>query len=486
MTIGSGTVSSAGIGSGLDVNAIVGSLLAVERVPLTKLQANATKIQTKLSAFGQIQSFVSSFRDSAAQLQNASNFLATTATSSDAATVAAASSDKAVPGAYTVSVASLASTQSTVSAKGQFTSQTDVVGTGSITVSLGTWAANQGSFTAKPGATDVVIPIGAAESTLTAIRDKINAASAGVSATLVTDANGTRLALQSTTTGATNGFRVKVTDSDGNSTDALGLSRLAFDPPSATTGTALTQAAANTKASINGIAVETNNNTLADVVDGITFNLSRITTAPVTVNVARNTDSVKSLVTGFAASYNALASFLGTATQYDAATQTAALLQGDATTTSLQNQLRNVVGQTGKASTTFTTLSDIGLEFQKDGRLKINDTKLNAALGKLPELANALTHVDLTTPSNNGFGKTLTTWADGLLSSNGSLSGKTKAFESQISSNQKDQDKLTARIAADEARMRAQYTTLDTKLSTANALQKYVTQQITTWNKNSY
>jgi flagellar hook-associated protein 2 len=480
-----GSISSLGIGSGLDVNGIIASLLAVEKVPLTKLQTDATTIQTKLSAFGQIQSFVSSFRDATAQLQTASNFLQTSAASSDASTVTATSTTDAVPGSYSVSVSSLASTQSTVSATGQFATGADVVGTGSITISLGTWSAGQTAFTANPGTTGVVIPIGASANTLAGIRDKINAANAGVGATLVTDATGTRLALQSSSTGAANGFRVQVADDDLTNTDATGLSRLAYDPPAATAGLTLTQSATNTKASINGIAVETSGSTLDGVVGGIKFNLSKVTTAPVTVNVTRNTDSVKSLVTNFVASYNALASFLSSATAYDPATKTAALLQGDALTTGLQNQLRNTVSQSNNASASFGTLSDIGLEFQKDGRLKINDVKLSAALTKLPELATALTRVDLTTPSNNGFAKRMTDWADGLLASTGSIAGKTKAIQSQIASNQKDQDNLSARISADEARMKAQYTTLDVQLSNANALQKYVTQQITTWNKST-
>lgn len=480
-----GTISSAGIGSGLDVSSIITSLMSVEKLPLTKLQSTATTMQTKLSAFGQVQSFVSSFRDAAAQLQNADSYAVTTATSSDGSAVGAASTTRAVPGSYAVSVASLSSTQSSVSATGQFTTGADVVGTGSITLSLGTWSTGQTSFTAKPGTSDVVIPIGASENTLAGIRDKINAANAGVSATIVTDASGARLALQSSATGAANGFKVTVADDDLNNTDAAGLSRLAFDPPSATAGMTLTQSAANTKASINGIAVETTGNTLSGVIDGMTFNLSKVTTAPVTVNVARNTESVKTLLTNFVASYNALSSFLSSATQYDASTQKAALLQGDATTTGLQNQLRSVIGQPGTASASFGTLSDIGLEFQKDGRLKVNDSKLSAALAKLPELTTAMSKVDSANASNNGFAKKIASWADGLLATNGSLTGKTKSIQSQITANQKDQDKFTDRLTGIEARIRAQYTALDTTISNAKALSNYVTQQITTWNKSS-
>ncbi len=480
-----GTISSAGIGSGLDVSSIIASLMKVEQQPLTKLQTVATTMQTKLSAFGQMQSLVSSFRDAATQLKSADAYKVTSATSSDSTAVGASSTTKAVTGSYAVSVSSLSSTQSTVGASGQFSAGTDVVGTGSITISLGTWSTGQTAFTAKPGATDVVIPIDASNNTLTAIRDKINAANAGVSATIVTDASGSRLAFQSSATGASNGFKVTVADDDATNSDATGLSRLAFDPPNASNGMTLTQSAANTKATINGIAVETAGNTLTDVVDGMTFNLSKVTTAPVTVAVTRNTDSVKSLITNFVASYNALSSFLSSATQYDSSTKTAALLQGDATTTSLQNQLRSAISQGGSASASFGTLSSMGLEFQKDGRLSINDTKLSAALAKLPDLATAMSNNDLTTPASNGFATKIAAWADGLLSASGTLTGKTKSIQSQINANTKDQEHMSDRIAAIEKRITAQYTALDATMSNANALSKYVTQQIATWNKST-
>lgn len=484
-SITSGTVSSAGIGSGLDVNKIVDAMLNVEKVPLTNLQTTATTIQSKLSAFGQIQSFVSSFRDASADLQKADSFAATTAGSSDTASVAASSTTKAVPGAYSVQVNSLASTQNVVSADGQFAAATDVVGTGSITIDLGSYNADQTTFTPKPGAISVTVPIGADDKTLAGVRDKINAANAGVTASLVTDANGSRLALQSSATGAANGFRVRVAT---GANDDPGLARLAFDPtagPPDPAGSALTQAAANTKATINGIPVETAGATLDNVVDGITFNVSKVTTSPVTVSVTRNTDSVKSLLTNFVASYNALASFLSSATAYDPAAKKGALLQGDATTTGLQNQLRSNFNQPAGASSAFSTFSSLGIEFQSDGRLKINDTKLDAALTKLPEVAKALSNLDGANPGNNGLARKLTKFADGLLSSGGSISGKTQSYQSQIASNQKNQDSLTNRISASEARIRAQYTALDATVSKSNALQSYVTQQFAVFNKSN-
>jgi flagellar hook-associated protein 2 len=489
-----GSISSAGIGSGLDVNSIISSLMKVEQLPLNKLQATATDMQTRLSAFGQMQSLVSAFHDASVPLYSASSYAITNTNSSDASSVSAGSTTAAIPGSYAVSVSQLSSTQSVVSASGtgQFANASEVVGSGTITISLGAWNTNPDgtlpaspAFTPKSGASDIVIPVGSGTDTLQQVADAINKAAGGVSATVVTDASGARLALQSTTTGASNGFRVAIADSVPTNTATQGLSRLAFDPQNGANAMSLSQAAKDTKATINGIAVTTASNTLTDVVGGMTFVLSKVTSSPVTVNVTQNTDAVKTMLTSFVAAYNALTSFLSQATKFDPATKKGALLQGDATATGLQNQLRQMVSQPGSASSAFSTLSSIGIEFQKDGTLKLNDTKVAAALKNLPELTKAMSNVDSTTPDKNGFAKKIADWTGGLLASNGTLPGKSKSIQKQIAANQKDQERLNTKLAAVETRLRAQYTTLDTAMSKANALQQYVSQQITTWNKNT-
>jgi flagellar hook-associated protein 2 len=143
-----------------------------------------------------------------------------------------------------------------------------------------------------------------------------------------------------------------------------------------------------------------------------------------------------------------------------------------------------LLSQASGASSTYTTLSAIGVQLQKDGSLKLDDTKVAAALADLPELTKALSNVDPTTPANNGFAKKFALWTDQLLSVSGSVPGKTKALQARITSNQKDQDRMTDRLALAEQRLRAQYSALDSTMASANALSKYVTQQIATWNKS--
>ena len=480
ITSTTGTISSAGIGSGLDVNSIVTSLMAVESQPLTALQTKATTLQTNLSAFGQVQSLVSSLQDAAKPLFDPNSFALTNTSSTDPSSVSAGTSTGAVPGIYSVAVSSLSAGQSLVSQTGQFTDGTSVVGTGSLTIRLGTWNAGNTAFTPQAGSSDITIPIGASADTLAGVRDAINAANAGVSATIVTDASGARLALQSSATGAANGFRISVADADGNNSDAAGLSRLAYDPASAAAQMTLAQSAADAQATINGISVTSSSNTLSGVISNITFNLSKVTAQPVTVNVTRNTDAIKSSVAAFVAAYNSLNSYLSSETHYDPTTQTAAPLQGDSTATSIQNQLHAMLSQSTGASSMFSTLSSIGVQVQKDGSLLLSDTTFNNALTNLPQLTKALSNVDATNPSNNGFGKRFNDWTSSLLGIDGTLPGKTASIQSSITSNQKDQDAMNALLAQTKARLQAQYTALDSTMAQANSLAAFVTQQFYT------
>src|ERR1700710_1133195 len=92
---GTGAISSAGIGSGLDVNGIISKLLSVEQAPLTQLQTKAATIQTNISAYGAIKSAVSAFRDAASTLAQPTAWAATAGTSSDPTAVGVATSSGA-------------------------------------------------------------------------------------------------------------------------------------------------------------------------------------------------------------------------------------------------------------------------------------------------------------------------------------------------------------------------------------------------------
>ncbi len=477
----SGSVSSAGIGSGLDVNAIITGLMQVERAPLTKLQNQATAIQTTISAFGAVQSATSTFRDAVAKLALPSTWGATAGSSANPAAVTVQTSSGAAAANYAVRVDALAAAQSTVSPG--FASGDALVGAGTLHIDTGAWDSGQTAFSPKAGTNGVDITVVATD-TLATLARKINAAGGGVSASVVTDASGARLVYSASTTGTDNAFRVTALDDDGGNTDATGLSKLAFDPAGGTTATTRTQAAANASASINGLAVSSATNTLTNVLDGLSLTLVATTTAPVQITVAQDNAAIKTSVQGFVDAYNALSSLLSTDLKYDNASRTAGPLQADSTAVSLQRQLRTLIGGASTASATFSTLSQVGLETQSDGTLKLDATKFSSALADTASLKRLFTNVDAAQPANNGIGVILRGFANSVVGASGLLTARVAGLNGQISRNQKDQGTLGDRIAKTQARLTKQYTALDAQMASLNALGGYVSQQITNWNKS--
>jgi flagellar hook-associated protein 2 len=473
-------LSSPGVGSGLDVNSIVSQLVALERRPIQVLQSTATRLQTQLSGMGQLQSLFSALRDAASALAKPEAFAVMAATSSDSAVAAATISTTVAPtaGTYSVVATSLAAGQTLASNAGQFLAATDLVGSGTLTLRLGAWNDALTGFTPKAGSVDVPITVVAGD-TLATLRDKINATNAGVSAALITDTTGVRLTIRSTATGTENGFRLSAADDDLMNADAAGLSRLAYDPQNGATQIARPSAAADARATINGIDVRSATDTFDGVVEGLSIKLSKPSTSAVTLTVSKNTESVRQLVNRFAGAFNGVAKFLAGQTGYNAETKQAGLFQGDSSVVGLQSQLRGLLTGTSLASTEFQTLSSLGLELQKDGTVTVNATRLDAALTKLPEVASALSRNTDGQPMLTGAATRFKTWADGLLDATGALPSRNKSIKDRISSNQRDQERMEQRVSMVEKRLRAQYQSLDETMSRANALNSYVSQQMT-------
>ncbi len=470
------SITSTGIGSGLDVESIVTQLMALESRPLNLLQQAKSSLDTKLSAIGTLQSRMSALRDSANALTSVSLWNQTTATSSNAAALKVSTSTGAAAGSYAVQVSRLASTQTLASTA--FSGPDAVIGEGSLTIELGTWTGTPTTtgFTAKSGATPVTVTIGPGETSLAAIRDKINAAGAGVTASLVTDATGTRLSLRSTETGAENAFRITASETTDDGNPATGLSAFAY---SATAASPMTrsQTASNAEATINGIAVSSARNTLEGVLDGLTLTLSQTTTTPVDVTVAADTAAIQKSIETFVSAYNDVANYIRDQTKYNPDTKVGGTLQGDRLVGSLQAQLRAIVNEGSSASGTFQRLTDIGISFTSTGTLSINSSRLGNALGNLPELRKVLA-ADGADAASSGFIDRFKDFATSILGAEGAFEGRTNSLRGQISLNQKSQDSMERRLDQTEQRLRRQYQALDTAMSSLGGTADYLSQQL--------
>ncbi len=476
---GVGNISSAGIGSGLDVSSIVSKLMSIERAPLTALENQAASMNTRLSTLGKLQSQYAALRDKANALVAPTLWTATTASVSDTGAIKVSTSSNAVAGNYAVAVNRLAVGQTAIG-RAMPDTRTELGG-GSLTIELGSYGDGvpATSFSPKSGSTAVTLDISAGDSSLAGLRDKINSANAGVLASIVSDASGARLSLRSRETGAENAFRISVSETVDDADLASGLSSLGFDAGAASSAMQRTTAAANADLTINGIAVSSASNTLNDVVDGLTMTLQKATTTPVDVTVKSDTASVRSSITDFVASFNALASYLHTQTAYNADSKSGGSLQGDQGALGMQSQLRAVINQGSTASALWGRLSSIGIVLKTDGTLETGTAKLDNALENLGELRKLLA-TDGSSSGESGFVRRFKRLADDTLGAAGAIDARSSGLRTSISRNSKSQEATQKRLDQTEARLRAQYSALDITMAKLSTTSAYVKQQFST------
>lgn len=465
-------ISSTGIGSGIDVQSIVAQLVELERRPIATLETAATFMQTQISAYGQIQSLTSALSDAAGALSKPALWQKASATSSDTTALTASATGTPAAGSYTIVASQLARSQSLAS--GTFASSTTVVGAGTLTIDVGTWASDLSAHTRKAGTTALTVTLTDPNTTLAQVRDAINAAGGGVNAAIVQDAGGARLTLTAQSTGLENALRVTATGSMG---------ALAYAPDAGATGLTQTQSAANALATVNGLAVESSSNQLGSVLEGVSLTLLKASATPVTVTVASDGGSQRKALQDFVNAYNALNSFLAAQTGYDEQNKVGGSLQGDSAAVGLRNQLRSMLRQSGGTSEVFDQLVEVGFDIQRDGSIKLDSAKLDAALAQPAELVKLFSEpADIANPGRTGLGVRMKDLLGRLVGSEGSLTSRTEGLQARLKRNEKDQDRLEDRVARVEARLLRQYQALDASMGQLNSLSTYMTQQLSMLN----
>ncbi|EFI61624.1 MULTISPECIES: flagellar filament capping protein FliD [Comamonas] len=468
-------ISSVGIGSGLEVETIVSKLVALESKPIAALQTKATGINTQISAFSQLKSQISNLQDQLDKLTKPATWLGNTLTSSNSAQVTGTATSSAVQATYDVEVSQMAAGQTIGS--GLVASGT-TLGPGKLTISMGTFGTNGLTPNTKDGKdVSFEVTITAEDDSLAKIAAKINAAKGDVSATVLKDHTGERLVLQSKTTGVNSAFSVEA--------EGAGLQQFAYNGSDGTMKRSVE--AQDTLAKINGIDMASHTNVFEEVAAGVTLTVAQKSAkdaAPVRITIANDTATAKTALKNLVESYNALSNALKTMTAYDKDSKTAGTLQGDSTAINLQSAMRRLLSGPGGEGGAFTSLSQMGIAFQTDGTLKIDDTKLDKAL-KDPESMSKFFTADVADANQDGLAVRLKDFTSGLLATGGTFSTKDETLKNALKRNTADQERQTTRVTAYEARLRAQYSRLDTQMASLKALDTYVAQQVTTWNKSS-
>lgn len=450
------SISSPGIGSGLDVNTIVSQLMKIEQRPLRLLQTKASGIETKISSFGQIKSAMSALYDAAKSLADLDSWRGKLMSSSDESILKGSATGAATAAQFSVQVNGLAQAQAVAS--GSVASGASIGTSGTLSIQRGSWSEDSSSFTEAGASVNIAID---ANDSLATIAGKINKADAGIAAVVVKGVTGDQLLLRSSKTGEENGFALSVSDP--------GLSKLAYDPASvaANDGATRTQAAQDALFTINGIASKSASNTVTDVVPGLTLNLVKTSPTPVDVSITEDTKAIKTKIEAFVQAYNKVNSVVADLTRYNQATSTSQPLQGDSTAVALQTSLRRIIG-TPNAEGAY--LSDLGLQLQRDGSLSMNTTKIDEALTDLPKLQKLLTD------GTNGFVTQVRDFAFKANGVDGSITSRNNALQASLKSNHSDQDRMSLLLEQRQKSLLKQYQSLDASMGSMGSLGSFVSQ----------
>jgi len=449
------TITSTGVGSGLQVNSLVTQLVAAERAPYdTRISRADTKLTTEFSALSQLKAAMSSFQAALATLKDETSYALHTVTVGDDKAFAATADGTAAPGSYSVEIRKLALAAQLKSEPFVSGSATEI-GTGTLTLGMGSSA-----FT---------VTLDDTHKTLADIRDAINDAQGnpGVRATLVRGVEGTRLVLTGSKTGAANPITVKAAGGDG------GLAQLAYDPPGTTALTPIADAQ-DAIVVVSGIEIHSADNSIEDAIDGVTLTLKKAELGTtVSLDVADDTSGIQGRANAFVNAYNVLATQIAKLRSYDADTKAAGPMLGDAMLRNIETQLRRIVSDpVSTATKPYTTLASVGITSSTTGTLTLDATKFNAAMAANPAVASSLFG------STEGVAKRLDTFLTSHLSTTGDIALRDAGITTRRKDLAKQQEAVDARMEVIQARYLKQFNALDAMLTQMQSTSSYLASQL--------
>jgi len=439
------TISSTGIGSGLQIDDLVSKLVAAERsAGQTRIDNKKDKLTEQFSAMATLMGGMSAFQSSLNALVSAGSFTSRKVSVSDEAAFTAKATGSAAAGTYDVQVEQLAKAAQLGS--DAFASASTEVGTGKLTISVG-----DSSFS---------IDVADGSNSLANIRDAINKSSAnkGVQASLITDVEGTHLVLTSTKTGADHALKVTTSGGDG------GLQTLVYDP-NGTKNMDLRSEAKDAILFVSGYEIHSASNTVSNAIEGVTLTLKAPTGEDnsVQLNVDRDDAAIQDAAKKFVDAYNSLASTIKSLSRYDVSTDTGGPLLGDAMLRNIDSQVRKLISSPVSGVTgSYNTLASLGLTTQADGKLKLDTVKFNAALQANPGAVS-----DVFT-SSNGVAVKLADLMGSKTSTTGELTVRSSNITDSLVDLKDQQDVLNARMKVIEARYYKQFNALDSLLAQLN------------------
>lgn len=456
------SISSLGIGSGLDLNGLLDQLESAERQKLAPIVAQQKSYEARISGFGKLESALDAFQTAAAKLADVDGFQAVSSKVTGEAFTVSSGTD-AVPGRYEVEISQLARAQSLAS--NGVADQTAQLGAGNLTITVGTGAEAQ--------TLDIAIADG--DSSLEVIRDAINAENSGVTASIINDGsdNPYRLVLTSDNTGEASTMTVSAT---GN---AALSDLLTYDSATATGTMTETVTAQNAELSVNGIDIVSESNRVEGALQDVTLNLTATTEtgSPAILSVSRDTEQISDDVKAFVEAYNSLQKTVDELTAFNGPDSASGVLLGNNTMRSVESQLRNVIG--GSVEGELNLLSEVGIELTLDGTLELDEERLEELVNDDLDSLSAFFSGGV---DGEGMADRLDTTLTGMLEDDGLLSSATSGLETSIESLDERYARVEERIGVTVERYRVQFAEMDMLVAQMNSTMSYLSQQFDAMN----
>jgi flagellar hook-associated protein 2 len=431
-------LSSLGLGSGLDDASIISQLVAIESAPLTQLQTEASNVTSAASTLASFSSSLNALQSAANALADPTTYNVYSATSS-APQVVASTAPGAVAGVHTVDVSQLAAAQITYS---------DPQTSNSAALGL------SGALGLTVGGTTYAVTVGSGDS-LTSIAAAISSSGAPVTASVVYDGSQYRLDVQGNQTGAANAISFQ------ESGFSLGLS----------TASNTYQAAQDTMATIDGIAVSSSTAQISGAIPGVTLAVTGTTSGAAAISVGTSASSLTSELQSFVSAYNAVVSAGHTDIGYGSTPASNALLSGDPGIRSSLSQLSSLIaGSAAGADGTLTTLGSIGLNLNTDGSLQLDTSTLAQALQSDPTGVEKLL-VTSSAESLSGVMGTISSTIDSVANNAGSvLKSEAQYYANRSTEISADETSMQARIAAYQTQLQTEFSNTDETVNEERSL----------------
>ncbi|MET0370755.1 MAG: flagellar filament capping protein FliD [Sphingobium sp.] len=465
MTSVSSSISTAlGVGSGIDTGALVTSLVSAVRDPKEKVITDRQSLTSaRVSALASASSSLDTFADALNSLLAGTGYAGTPA--SNDPTIASVS---ALPGGVPaglpaqLEVKSLATARTLASMPESGAAASTAVGQGQLSLTV--------------GGVSKTVTIGATNNSYSGLAAAINSAGLGVTASVVTDTQGTRLVVKGPT-GAAN-------DVSMTSLSGTDLAKFAWSGTDSATMVSKS-APADAVIELDGVEQHYASNTVDGAIPFLRIDLNKASPGTtVTLATTEPTTSMRDLVLEFVTAYNTLMSALNVATATGTDSSNAGVLNGESSIRDMKRQLSSMTSTALASSGDYKMLTDIGIATNRDGTLTLDVATLDKAIAANPSAITQMLNPAVSSATNPGLAGLMDGVRDKLQKADGPLAtaqAKYKALGAELSDKL---EKLDEQMTDYEAQLTKTYAAMETRLTALKATQSYLEQQIAIWNKS--